>query len=134
MYLNTKTTRARGINLFDLNGGIIPLKTAKSINVGLGLFIRKTSLISKNFGIFWQIGLGYHVFYGNAKTTEPEPFIQRREGFVPSARTGLVYKFNGRCWLNGSINYSRANRLNVFVQERPNAVSLQVGLTFLPRF
>ncbi|MCY7349046.1 MAG: hypothetical protein LH606_00015 [Cytophagaceae bacterium] len=134
IYLHTQTTSARGISLFGPNGTIIQLKSAQSINAGLGLFVRKNILLSEKFLTFWQVGLGYHVFYGNAKTTEPEPFIQRHKGFARNARIGLTYKLNERYWLNTHINYSNANRLNIFVEEGPSAVSLQFGVTFLPHF
>lgn len=119
---------------FDPNGNEILVARAVSTNTGVSLFLRKNVLLKNNFISFFQLGVGYHVFKGNARMTSNELFSQHWEGFAPNVRIGLAYKLSERYWLNSNVNYSTANRLNVFVQRGPNAVSLQFGITFLPRF
>ncbi|MCY7349045.1 MAG: hypothetical protein LH606_00010 [Cytophagaceae bacterium] len=116
------------------NGDLIYVEKATSTNIGLSLFVRKNILLSNNFLLFTQLGAGYHVFQGNSRMTSNERFSQHWEGFAPAARLGLVYKLNERWLLNTNVHYSTASRLNIFVQRRPNMVSLQFGVTFLPRF
>jgi len=138
IYLNSKSTPSSGILTGAAPGSYqIHIDRATATNIGVSIFIRKQIPLSARTLLFFQPGFGYHWFHGNAtgySARGSERLSERRVGFAPNVRIGFVYKLNERYWLNSSLNYSRANRLNVFVQQGPNAVSLQFGLTFLPRF
>lgn len=138
IYLNSKSTPSSSLQTGAGPGGYqIQIDRATATNIGASIFVRKHIPLSMRTLLFFQPGFGYHWFQGNAtghSARGAERLSERRAGFAPNIRIGFVYKLNERYWLNSSLNYSRANRFNVFVQERPNAVSLQFGLTFLPRF
>lgn len=138
IYLNSKSTSSNGLQTGAAPGGYqVWIDRATATNVGASIFIRKQIPLGTRTLLFFQPGFGHHLFYGSAaghSARGAERMSERRTGFAPNLRVGFVYKLNERYWLNSSLHYSSANRLNSFVQVPPNAVSLQVGVTFLPRF